>query len=405
VPVQLVDATPSELEALTQVVFMQRRWKLSVVQRADMWHRWKAGQSLNAIGRALGKDKQVIHFLLARHGGIAPPVRRRSQRVLTLSEREDISRGIASGCSLRIMAQRLGRACSTINREVARHGGRAQYRANAADQQAWQTALRPKPCRLAMHAALREIVASKLMQNWSPKQISGWLKTEYPNDESLRVSHETIYRSLFIQARGALKQELVQHLRSKRRIRRSRHARKSGHRMGQIVDAISIRERPAEVEDRAVPGHWEGDLLRGAGNSHLITLVERGSRFCVLIKVAGKDTATVVAALIRHVQQLPAALRRSLTWDRGLEMAQHKSFTMATDVQVYFCDPQSPWQRGSNENTNGLLRQYLPKTADLSRFSQSELDEIALRLNTRPRQTLGFRTPADRLQASVASTP
>ena len=256
-----------------------------------------------------------------------------------------------------------------------------------------------------MHAALREIVASKLMQNWSPKQISGWLKTEYPNDESLRVSHETIYRSLFIQARGALKQELVQHLRSKRRIRRSRHARKSGHRMGQIVDAISIRERPAEVEDRAVPGHWEGDLLRGAGNSHVITLVERGSRFCVLIKVAGKDTATVVAALIRHVQQLPAALRRSLTWDRGLEMAQHKSFTMATDVQVYFCDPQSPWQRGSNENTNGLLRQYLPKTADLSRFSQSELDEIALRLNTRPRQTLGFRTPADRLQASVASTP
>jgi IS30 family transposase len=258
---------------------------------------------------------------------------------------------------------------------------------------------------LAMHAALREIVASKLMQDWAPKQISGWLKAEYPNDESLRVSHETIYRSLFIQARGALKQELVQHLRSKRRIRRSRHARKSGHRMGQIVDAISIRERPAEVEDRAVPGHWEGDLLRGAGNSHVITLVERGSRFCMLIKVAGKDTATVVAALSQHVQQLPAALRRSLTWDRGLEMAQHKSFTIATDMQVYFCDPQSPWQRGSNENTNGLLRQYLPKTADLSRFSQSELDEIALRLNTRPRQTLGFRTPADKLQASVALTP
>jgi IS30 family transposase len=384
---------------------MQRRWKLSSGQRADMWSRWKAGQSLNAIGRALGKDKQVIHFLLARNGGIAPPVRRRSQRVLTLSEREDISRGIASGCSLRVMAQRLGRACSTVSREVARHGGRAQYRANVADQQAWQTALRPKPCLLAMHAALREIVASKLMQDWAPKQISGWLKAEYPNDESLRVSHETIYRSLFIQARGALKQELVQHLRSKRRIRRSRHARKSGHRMGQIVDAISIRERPAEVEDRAVPGHWEGDLLRGAGNSHVITLVERGSRFCVLIKVAGKDTATVVAALSQHVQQLPAALRRSLTWDRGLEMAQHKSFTIATDMQVYFCDPQSPWQRGSNENTNGLLRQYLPKTADLSRFSQSELDEIALRLNTRPRQTLGFRTPADKLQASVALTP
>ena len=384
---------------------MQRRWKLSVTQRADMWSRWKAGQSLNAIGRALGKDQHVIHFLLARHGGIAPAARRRSPRALTLAEREDISRGIAGGGSLRQIAQRLRRASSTVSREEARHGGRAQYRASEADSQAWQSALRPKPCRLATHSQLQEIVASKLIEDWSPQQISGWLKMEYPNDPSLRVSHETIYRSLFIQARGALKQELIQHLRSKRRIRRSRHSSVHGHSQGRIVDAISIRERPAEAEDRAVPGHWEGDLLRGAGNSHVITLVERGSRFCVLIKVTGKDTATVVAALIRHVQQLPSALRRSLTWDRGLEMAQHKSFTIATDVKVYFCDPQSPWQRGSNENTNGLLRQYLPKTADLSRFSQSELDAIALRLNTRPRQTLGFRTPADKLQASVASTP
>jgi IS30 family transposase len=370
-----------------------------------MWNRWKTGQSLHAIGRALGKDHVVIRFLLARHGGIAPSARHRSRRVLTLVEREDISRGIASGCSLRVIAQRLSRACSTVSREVARHGGRAQYRASDADQRAWQLALRPKVCRLTLHEKLRSIVASKLIEDWSPQQISGWLKTEYPKDESLRVSHETIYRSLFIQARGALKKELIQHLRSQRRIRRSRHASVHGHSQGKIVDAISIRERPAEVEDRAVPGHWEGDLLRGAGNSHVITLVERGSRFCTLRKVAGKDTATVVAALIEHVQQLPAALRRSLTWDRGLEMAQHKTFTMATDVKVYFCDPQSPWQRGSNENTNGLLRQYLPKTADLSRFSQSQLDEIALRLNTRPRQTLGFRTPADKLQASVASTP
>ena len=384
---------------------MQRRWKLSSAQRADMWNRWKAGQSLNAIGRVIGKDKQVIHFLLARHGGIAPPVRRRSRRALTLGEREDISRGIASGCSMRVMAQRLCRAPSTVSREVARHGGRAQYRANTADQQAWESALRPKPCRLATHSKLQELVASKLLQDWSPQQISGWLKQQYPDDESLRVSHETIYRSLFIQARGALKQELVRHLRSKRRIRRSRHASVHGHSQGRIVDAISIRERPAEIEDRAVPGHWEGDLLRGAGNSHVVTLVERGSRFCMLMKVPGKDTATVVAVLSRHMRQLPAELRRSLTWDRGLEMAQHKTFTMATDMQVYFCDPQSPWQRGSNENTNGLLRQYLPKNADLSRFSQSELDEIALRLNTRPRQTLGFRTPADKLQASVASTP
>ena len=384
---------------------MRRRWKLSWAQRADMWSRWKAGESLNAIGRALGKDKQVIHFLLARHGGIAPPVRRRSRCALTLAEREDISRGIASGYSMRVIARGLERVASTISREVARHGGRAPYRANQADQQAWNSARRPKPCRLATHSNLQQIVASKLMQDWSPEQIAGWLKQQYPSDESLRVSHETIYRSLFIQARGALKQELIQHLRSKRRIRRSRHSSVHGHSQGKIVDAISIRERPAEVEDRAIPGHWEGDLLRGAHNSHVVTLVERQSRFCVLVKVPGKDTATVVAALIEHVRQLPAALRRSLTWDRGLEMAQHKSFTMATDVQVYFCDPQSPWQRGSNENTNGLLRQYLPKKADLSSFSQSDLEEIALRLNQRPRQTLGFRTPADKLQASVASTP
>jgi IS30 family transposase len=384
---------------------MQRRWKLSSAQRSDMWGRWKAGQSLHAIGRALGKDQHVIHFLLARHGGIAPPVRRRSPRALTLAEREDISRGIATGCSLRVIAQGLNRACSTVTREVARHGGRAQYRANQADQQAWESALRPKRCLLATHRKLQELVTSKLLQDWSPEQISGWLKRQYPNDASLRVSHETIYRSLFIQARGALKQELVKHLRSKRRIRRSRHASVHGHSQGRIVDAISIRERPAEVEDRAIPGHWEGDLLRGARNSHVATLVERHSRFCMLVKVPGKDTATVVAALSQHVRQLPATLRRSLTWDRGLEMAQHKSFTMATDVQVYFCDPQSPWQRGSNENTNGLLRQYLPKNADLSSFSQSELDEIALRLNTRPRQTLGFQTPADKLQASVATTP
>ena len=338
-------------------------------------------------------------------GGIAPPARRRSRRVLTLPEREDISRGIASGHTMRVIAQRLSRSCSTVSRAIARHGGRSLYRASEADPLAWQSALRPKPCLLATHSHLRELVAGKLMQDWSPQQIAGWLKMEYPNNESLRVSHETIYRSLFIQARGALKQELVRYLRSKRRIRRSRHSSVHGHSQGRILDAISIRERPAEVEDRAVPGHWEGDLLRGAGNSHVITLVERGSRFCTLRKVAGKDTATVVAALIEHVQQLPAALRRSLTWDRGLEMAQHKTFTMATDMKVYFCDPQSPWQRGSNENTNGLLRQYLPKTAELSRFSQSQLDEIALRLNTRPRQTLGFQTPADKLQASVASTP
>jgi IS30 family transposase len=390
-----------------KVVFMMQRIRvrLSSAQRADLWRRWKAGQSLHEIGRAFGKSHVVIHFLLARHGGIAPVARRRSLRTLTLAEREDISRGIASGSSMREIAKGLQRAVSTVSREVARHGGRPQYRANDADQQAWESAWRPKTCLLAIHEQLRTIVASKLILDWSPEQISGWLKNQYPQDGSLRVSHETIYRSLFIQARGVLKKELIQHLRSQRRIRRSRHSRDSGHHRGQVVDAISIRERPAEVEDRAVPGHWEGDLLSGAHNSHVATLVERRSRFVMLVKVPSKDTATVVAALSQHVRQLPATLRRSLTWDRGLEMAQHQSFTVATDVKVYFCDPQSPWQRGSNENTNGLLRQYLPKKADLSSYSQLDLDRIALRLNQRPRKTLGFETPESRLQASVASTP
>jgi len=383
----------------------KNRTPLSAMQRVEVWRRWKAGESLNEIGRAFGKEHNVIYFFLSRHGGIAPPARRRSPRALTLAEREDISRGIACGWSLRRIAQGLNRAASTVSREVARHGGPLPYRASEADQQAWDSALRPKRCLLAGNRKLREAVASKLVQDWSPEQISGWLKQQYADDESLRVSHETIYRTLFIQARGALKQELVRHLRSKRRIRRSRHASVHGHSQGKIVDAISIRERPVEVEDRAIPGHWEGDLLRGARNSHVATLVERHSRFCMLVKIPGKDTATVVAALSHHVRELPATLRRSLTWDRGLEMAEHKSFTMATKVQVYFCDPQSPWQRGSNENTNGLLRQYLPKKADLSCYSQSDLDAIALRLNQRPRKTLGFQTPADKLQASVASTP
>ena len=382
----------------------RKRVKLSANQRTDMWSRWKVGQSLHEIGRAFGKDHVSIQFMLSQHGGIVPAVRRRSLLALTLAEREDISRGIACGSSIREIAKGLERAVSTVSREVARHGGRPLYRANEADQQAWESALRPKACLLAIHVKLQKIVAGKLILDWSPEQISGWLKRRYPEDESMRVSHETIYRSLFIQARGVLKQELIQHLRFKRRIRRSRHARDSGHRSGQIVNAISIRERPAEIEDRAIPGHWEGDLIGGTKNSHIATLVERHSRFTALVKVPSKDTATVVAALSRHVRKLPAALRRSLTWDRGLEMASHKSFTVATNVKVYFCDPQSPWQRGSNENTNGLLRQYFPKRTDLSVYSQSELDQVALRLNQRPRKTLGFETPASRLRASVAAT-
>ena len=382
----------------------RRRWKLSAKQRIEMWSRWKAGQSLHAIGRAFSKDHVSIQFMLSQHGGIAPAARRRSLLTLTLAEREDISRGIASGSSIREIAKGLERAVSTVSREVARHGGRPQYRASEADHQAWASALRPKVCLLANHVKLQELVASKLILDWSPEQISGWLKIRYPEDESMRVSHETIYRSLFIQARGVLKKELIQHLRSKRRIRRSRHSRVGGQSRGQVVDAISIRERPAEIEDRAIPGHWEGDLLGGTNNSHIATLVERHSRFAVLVKVPSKDTAVVVAALSRQVRKLPASLRRSLTWDRGLEMAQHKSFTVATDVKVYFCDPQSPWQRGTNENTNGLLRQYFPKRTDLSGYTQAQLDKVALRLNQRPRKTFGFETPESRLRASVALT-
>jgi IS30 family transposase len=381
-----------------------RRYGLSASQKAEIWRRWKAGESLHEIGRALGKNHGSIHFLLSQHGGIAPAVRRRSARTLTLAEREEISRGLASGFSIRKIARSLQRAASTVSREVARHGGRPKYRASKADHRAWKSALRPRPCLLALHKELRTIVARKLILNWSPEQISGWLKRRYPSNERMRVSHETIYRSLFIQARGVLKKELVQHLRSERLIRRSVHARAGGKSHGQIVDAISIRERPADVEDRAIPGHWEGDLLAGSSNSHIATLVERHSRFTVLVKVPSKDTATVVAALSRQVRKLPASLRRSLTWDRGLEMAKHKSFTVDTKVQVYFCDPQSPWQRGTNENTNGLLRQYFPKKIDLSGYSQAHLDKVALQLNQRPRKTLGFETPASKLQASVAST-
>jgi len=381
-----------------------RRFGLSAIEKGDVWSRWKAGQSLHEIGRAFGKEHSCIRSVLLPRGGIRPAARRRSPLALTLAEREDISRGIASDSSIREIARRMNRAASTVSREIRRHGGGPAYRAHDADRQAWASALRPKRCLLATKRKLRDIVESKLILDWSPEQISGWLKTQYPDDPSMRVSHETIYRSLFIQARGVLKKELMDYLRSKRRMRRSRHASVHGHSQGRIVDAISIRERPAEAEDRAIPGHWEGDLLAGGNNSYLATLVERHSRFLMLIKLPGKDTAAVVAALSKHVRRLPAALRRSLTWDRGLEMAKHKDFTVATDVQVYFCDPQSPWQRGTNENTNLLLRQYFPRGTDLSIHSQAYLDRVALRLNRRPRKTLGFQTPASKLRASVAST-
>ena len=320
------------------------------------------------------------------------------------AEREEISRGLARGASLRLIAAGLGRAASTVSRELRRNGGSERYRAASADRRAWDRALRPKPCKLAMHEPLRRIVAGKLAQNWSPEQIAGWLRRTYPDDEAYRVSHETIYRSLFVQARGVLKKELQAHLRSQRAIRRSRHATAKGDQRGRIVDAVSIRERPVSVEDRAVPGHWEGDLLCGSANSYIITLVERHSRYVMLAKVANRDSRSVVSALIEQALSLPDELWKTLTWDRGKEMAEHKRFTLATDVAVYFCDPQSPWQRGSNENTNRLLRQYFPKGTDLSVHSQQRLNEIARQMNQRPRKTLDYETPAERLNGCVAMT-
>ena len=372
---------------------------LSAAQKLELWKRRKRGESLTAIGRVLGRTASTIYTIVSAEGGICPAPRRRSKRALTLNEREEISRGIAAGDSIRQIARELGRAPSTVSREIGRHEGCHRYRAARADRQAWDWARRPKPCRLAGHARLRDLVATKLSLNWSPQQISGWLKTELADQPDMQISPETIYRSLFIQARGVLKKELVKHLRSRRPMRRPQSASNKGQARGRIVDAVSIRERPAEVEDRALPGHWEGDLLSGAHNhSHIATLVERQSRYVMLVKVADKTTASVVSALTQQVQKLPQQLRASLTWDRGLEMANHKQFTLDTKLQVYFCDPQSPWQRGTNENTNGLLRQYFPKGTVLSRYSQAELDAVALELNQRPRKTLGYRTPEDKLR-------
>jgi IS30 family transposase len=382
----------------------KERRELSPVERAELWTRFTAGESFTAIGRALGRHVGSVYAVVRMHVGIARPVRRRARGALTLEDREAISRGLAAGESIRGMAQALQRAPSTISREITRNAGPNHYRAVESDARAWRAAKRPKPTRLALHRPLRVVVAAKLLAKWSPAQIAGWLVNEYPDNPRMHVSHETIYRSLFVQARGVLKRELTAHLRTRRPMRRSKRASKAGQTRGQIVDAVSITERPATVEDRAIPGHWEGDLLSGAKNSHIATLVERPSRYVHLVKVTGNDTTAVVNGLLREVQRLPAGLMTSLTWDRGLEMAQHARFTVAADVAVYFCDPQSPWQRGTNENTNGLLRQYLPDGTDLSVYTQHDLNHIGRQLNTRPRKTLGFRTPAAIFAQAVALT-
>ena len=382
-----------------------RRSRMSATDKTAIWDRWARGESLSTIGRAIERIPAAVFHVVRARGGMPPPPRWRSSRALTVREREEISRGLATGVSFRQLGVQLGRPTSTVSREVGRHGGRSGYRAAVADAATWTLARRPQRCRLAQRPVLCAHVAEKLAADWSPQQIAGWLQRTYPQDLAMQVSHETIYRSLFVQSRGVLKQELLRHLRRRKTMRRSTHASATMQPRGHIVDAVSIRERPASVEDRAVPGHWEGDLLAGKANSYIATLVERRSRFVMLVRVPGKDTQSVVQALTRRVRTFPTGLMSSLTWDRGMELAAHKAFSVATDVQVYFCDPQSPWQRGSNENTNGLLRQYFPDGTDLSTFTQAQLNIIARRLNTRPRKTLGYDTPADRLATSVASTP
>ena len=359
---------------------------------------------MSSIGRLFDRNSSSIHPLLSRTGGIRPPARKRSRFALSLSDREEISRGLTLGASLRSIAKQLRRAPSTISREIKRNGGADLYRASTSDKAAWERARRPQACKLACNKRLRNTVSRQLQKKWSPEQIAGGLKRLYPEDVTKRVSHETIYRSLFVQARGVLKKELLAHLRATRTMRRSRHATLKKNGLGKIKDAVSIHERPAEAEDRAVPGHWEGDLIAGTNQSFVATLVERHSRYVMLVKVPNKETTTVIAALIKHSKKLPKELYKSLTWDRGKELADHKHFTLATDINVYFCDPQSPWQRGSNENTNRLLRQYFPKGTDLSVHSQAKLNAVARELNERPRKTLDYETPAERFSQCVATT-
>jgi len=372
-------------------------------QKALMWERWRKGESLQHIAELFDRNHSSIQRILAETGGIRPKQRSRSGLALTLAEREEISRAVVAGHSIRSIATSLGRAPSTVSREIKRNGGQECYRASLSDQAAWDRGRRPKTCKLAKNRTLAHLVADRLQMQWSPEQIAGWLRRNYPGDENYQVSHETIYRSLFIQARGALKKELLGHLRRTRAMRRSRHHTQKTDDHGRILDTVSISERPAIVEDRAVPGHWEGDLLCGTNGSQIATLVERHTRYVMLVRVAKKDTETVINALIKNARQLPQELYKSLTWDRGSEMADHKRFTLATDIKVNFCDPQNPWQRGTNENTNGLLRQYFPKGTDISTYSQAKLNAVARRLNTRPRKTLNYETPAERFSQSVAS--
>jgi IS30 family transposase len=378
-----------------------RSWGLSAAEQNEVWRRWRRGESLRLIARRLGKRGPSVRALVLQTGGVQRHPPRRAPQCLTMAEREEISRGVAAGEPCRQIAARLGRAPSTVSRELARNGGRRCYRAQPADGAADRRARRPKPAKLVLQPRLRAVVEAKLALRWSAEQIAGWLPLAYPSDPVMRVSHETIYLSLFVQSRGALRRELQRCLRTGRAMRYPR-AKRLPQGRGQLRDVVLISERPAEAEDRAVPGHWEGDLLVGKRPSAVATLVERASRYLTLVALPdGYKAEQVRPALAAAVARLPEQLRRSLTWDQGKEMAEHTRFTVDTGVQVYFCDPRSPWQRGSNENTNGLLRQYLPRGADLRQLDQADLDAIAAELNGRPRQTLGFKTPSPALAEAL----
>lgn len=366
-------------------------------QQSAIWSLWSHGKSLSEIGRQLNKHAGSIFCFLQKYGGIKPVKSIRSKRALTLLEREEISRGLSANLSIRNIAKSLNRHPSTVSREINRNGGIAKYRAISADKQTWIRAKRPKKSKLQINIGLNDIITDKLSNKWSPEQISGYLKRTYPNDITMHISHESIYKTLYIQSRGHLKKELLKHLRTQRVMRQSKQFNTKGNARGGIIDAVSIHDRPKDIDDRTIPGHWEGDLICGSNKSYVATLVERTSRFTLLVKLNGNDTASVVNAITNKIIELPTQLKKSLTWDRGMELAKHKKFTVDTEIKVYFCDPRSPWQRGTNENTNRLLRQYMPKKTDLSAHSQIDLDQIAKELNERPRKTLNFLSPADKL--------
>ena len=388
---------------------MEREWsgnarRLSQADRSEIERRIRVGETFETAAAAVGCSTKSIQRYLALTGGLKSRLKKRSALRLSLAEREEVSRGLVAGDSLRTIATRLGRAPSTISREVAWNGSRDDYRACRADSEAVRRGRRPKPSKLAVDSRLCREVERGLRDNWSPQQIAARLICDYPDDMNMRVSHETIYRTLFVQARGALRKELTACLRTGRTQRRP-HMRTEQSGAGRLQNIVRISERPPEVADRAVPGHWEGDLIIGKGGRSAIgTLVERSSRYVMLLHLPhGRTAEDVRAALTRQISKLPAELRRTLTWDQGKEMADHVRFTTDTNMQVYFCDPHSPWQRGSNENTNGLLRQYFPKKADLSLHSAAQLNAVARELNNRPRQTLNWMKPSEVFCRTVAS--